>query len=83
MRIAIVDDEQFIVEGLMKIIGRAYPEEELKGFTDPQEALASLSESLPELLITDIRMPNLTGLELIASLKKTGDGALRGSDRAG
>ena len=70
MRIAVVDDEQLIVEGLMKIISRKYPEDSVTGFTDPVEALHALGTALPDLLITDIRMPGLTGLELISSLKK-------------
>lgn len=72
MRIAIVDDEQLIVDGLIKIIGRQYPQEELQGYTSPTEAAQFLGDSLPDLLITDIRMPDMTGLELIAALKQRG-----------
>ena len=72
MKIVIVDDEQFIVDGLIKIISRQYPGDSLHGFTDPQEALCALEKSLPDLMITDIRMPGMSGLELISALKEQG-----------
>ena len=70
MRIILVDDERLIVEGLKKIIGRKYPEMEISAFTGPEDALNEMKARLPELLITDIRMPGMTGLELIAACRK-------------
>lgn len=72
MRIALVDDEVLIVEGLKKIIGRKYPDLEIETFSDPQQALERLEYRLPDLLITDIRMPGMTGLELIARFREKG-----------
>ena len=72
MRIALVDDEMLIVEGLKKIIGRKYPDMEIEPFTDPALALEGLQNRLPDLLITDIRMPGMTGLELIARFREKG-----------
>ena len=72
MKIAVVDDERLIVDGLIRIIGRQYPEAELQGFTDAREALARLSSRLPDLLITDIRMPEMDGFALIAAMKQKG-----------
>ncbi len=72
MRIVLVDDERLIVEGLKKIIGRKYPEMEISAFTGPEDALNEMKARLPELLITDIRMPGMTGLELIAACRKLG-----------
>lgn len=72
MRIAIVDDEQLIVDGLKKIISRRYPDADLSGFTDPAEALLTLSRKLPDLLISDIRMPEMDGFTLIAAMRERG-----------
>ena len=72
MKIALVDDEMLIVEGLKKIIGRKYPEMEIEAFTDPALAFERLKNRLPDLLITDIRMPGMTGLELIAKFREKG-----------
>ena len=72
MKIALVDDEMLIVEGLKKIIGRKYPEMEIEAFTDPSLAFERLKNRLPDLLITDIRMPGMKGLELIARFREKG-----------
>ena len=72
MKILLVDDEQLIVDGLKKIISRQFPEVEPYGFTDPIRALDEMKNELPTLLITDIRMPEMTGLQLIQQAKEIG-----------
>ncbi len=72
MKIVLVDDEQLIVDGLKKIISRQFPEAEILTFTDPVKALDSLKNGPADLLITDIRMPGMTGLELIRQAKDAG-----------
>ncbi len=70
----LVDDEPLILEGLKNII----PWESL-GFQvvetarDGLEALKKSREVPFDILITDIKMPELTGLELIRQLKKEQD----------
>lgn len=72
MKITLVDDEQLIVEGLKKIISRRFPKAEISSFTDPAKALEALVKSPGDLLITDIRMPEMTGLQLIQKAKEAG-----------
>ena len=72
MKILLVDDEQLIVDGLKKIISRQFPEVEPYGVTDPIQALETMKKDLPTLLITDIRMPEMTGLQLIQQAKEIG-----------
>jgi len=72
MKIMLVDDEQLIVDGLKKIIGRQFPDLEVVAYTDPVKVLESLPSNLPDLLLTDIRMPEITGLELIARAREAG-----------
>lgn len=67
----IVDDEPFIIEGLydianwdelgLEIVGQAYQGE---------EALAKLKQVPADILITDISMPVMNGLELIRQARK-------------
>jgi two-component system, OmpR family, response regulator ChvI len=42
-------------------------------FTDPKEALTSFKAGLYDLLLLDIRMPNINGFELYEELKKIDD----------
>lgn len=65
-KVLIVDDEPFVREGLKLIIdwqqyGFVVCEEASNG----EEALKLITELSPELVITDIKMPEMDGLELI------------------
>ena len=69
-KVAIIDDEPLIVEGLtktmpwdkwnMQVIGSAY---------DGQEGLALIRKERPDIVISDINMPQLDGLKMIAGLR--------------
>ena len=72
MNVVLVDDEQWIVAGLARILGKQYPGIQLRSFTNPQEALVDIGKDMPDLLITDIRMPQMSGLELIERVRALG-----------
>ena len=72
MYVVLVDDEQWIVAGLKKILEKNYSDMTIRCFTDPLVAIQSMKEDLPDLLITDIRMPQLSGMELIAQMREAG-----------
>lgn len=71
-KVLLVDDEPTIREGLSTLI----PWDEL-GFqvvdtaANGQEALQKCEQIHPDLLIADIRMPGMSGLELIKSVRST------------
>lgn len=71
LKVYIVDDEPIILEGLVK----TYDWEKM-GFTvvgasvNPQKALAEIRVLMPDLLITDIRMKKMSGLELIGQVRE-------------
>ena len=72
-KIVIVDDELLIADGLAKIIRHIGEDRyETVTFTDADEAYSYIRENAKsvDLLITDIRMPQMTGLELIEKVKK-------------
>ena len=70
-RVIIVDDEPVIRRGLRETIEWDALGLEVAGeAADGQEALKLIREIRPEILITDIRMPEMDGLELIREVKK-------------
>ena len=71
--IVLVDDETRIVNGLTKIITRIFDHfHVIAKFNDSEEAYVWLQQnySYVDLLITDITMPKLTGLDLIQKVRK-------------
>ncbi len=66
-RIILCDDEPHIVEGLRFLL-RA-PDRQIEVTTSGKEALQRIEEKMPDLLITDIMMPEMSGLEVVATLR--------------
>ncbi|RTE11214.1 response regulator [Paenibacillus whitsoniae] len=75
LRIAIVDDEERIRFGLGKIIGKASKDYHIAGlYADGLEALRELPADMPDVVITDIQMPGMNGLDLIERLHQSSPG---------
>ncbi|MFW5741762.1 MAG: response regulator transcription factor [Spirochaetota bacterium] len=72
MTVLIVDDEKVICDGLRTLIERlGLPElTTLRTAYRADDALQIAREITPHILITDIRMPGKTGLELIADARR-------------
>ena len=69
--IIIIDDEEFITASLSKYITKHHPSYLVKGtFTDAERALVFLQENPVDVIITDILMSNMNGLELIKRVRK-------------
>ncbi|MCR4650782.1 MAG: response regulator [Lachnospiraceae bacterium] len=69
-KVVIVDDEPIIVQGLSKAIDWSKWNCEVVGSaSDGIEGLKLVRHLLPNILISDISMPNLDGLGLIAAIK--------------
>jgi two-component system, NtrC family, response regulator HydG len=62
-QILILDDEPDMIENCRRLLGTAGYE--CVGTTDPREALNILESRRPDLLLTDMRMPDMDGLELL------------------
>ncbi len=67
-RVFVVDDHPIIASTLADIL-------RLSGFdaawfTDPRDALAAASSNCPDVVISDIEMPRLSGIELAIRLKQ-------------
>ena len=73
MRVMITDDEPYIVKGLAAIIRELKtPFTELAESYDGFEALEKMPDFKPDLLITDIKMPEMDGFELIRRSREAG-----------
>jgi len=72
MKIAVVDDEERIRAGLAKLIEQAGERCEVVAVCSGAADLFERIEAgaVPELVITDIKMPGMNGLELIAKLRR-------------
>ncbi len=69
-RVVIVDDEETIVTGLRKLLPWANYRCEVVGTaTNGVEALALAKAASPHILFTDIAMPGMDGLTMIAALR--------------
>ncbi|MBI3634828.1 MAG: sigma-54-dependent Fis family transcriptional regulator [Candidatus Rokubacteria bacterium] len=62
-RVLIVDDEPDMVENLTRILARA--NYDCLATTDAHQALALLESDHPDLLLTDLKMPAMDGMELL------------------
>ena len=72
MKIMVVDDESIICNGVARFLLRRWPDLKVITYNDPQEAVQAFAQERPQLLITDIRMPGMTGLELIEKVRGLG-----------
>lgn len=67
--IIIVDDHQMIIDGFSRIIADEQDFEVISTYNDPKEALVKVPMLKPEILMVDLEMPGMTGLELVRQLK--------------
>ena len=70
IKIMIADDHTIIRQGMRKLF-EAYPELQIVGESqDGEEAVELVKQLLPDLIIMDISMPGLNGLEATRQIKK-------------
>jgi len=69
--IAIVDDHESVRRAMARLVG-AYSSFQVQTYASGREFLDSLKVSVPNCLIVDLRMKDMTGLELLHSLAGMG-----------
>ena len=69
-KIIIVDDEAELLEGLQAMLAREFPKVEIFTSICPAQALVMLQKQPVNLVLTDVRMPGMNGLDLLPELKK-------------
>ena len=67
-RVLIIDDERSILDTVQILLrGEGFDVETMQ---NPREALARIDDLAPDIVLTDIRMPGLSGLEVLAALRE-------------
>lgn len=70
IKIVIVDDHRMFLDGIIAVLSSQKEFEILQSFENSKEALQFFKKNDVDLLITDISMPEINGLELIKHAKK-------------
>jgi DNA-binding NtrC family response regulator len=68
-RILIVDDEEIVIRSCLRILDGA--EFQVEAVQDGREALRKIEENPYDVVILDIMMPNIDGLEVLRRVKET------------
>jgi CheY-like chemotaxis protein len=72
VRILVVDDEPDVVEVLQEfLVGKGY---EVLTASDGLEALRKVAEERPHLVLLDIRMPGMNGLDVLRHIREIDQG---------
>lgn len=69
MHLLIADDHPAVRTRITEIIRDSFPEAELLIFSDGRDVLEHLSVHKCDLVIMDIKMPGLSGIEILKSLR--------------
>ncbi|SHH93989.1 two component transcriptional regulator, Fis family [Desulfofustis glycolicus DSM 9705] len=70
IRMVIVDDEQDFAQGLARLITGNFPRIRVAVCTSGKQALQEMAERPAQLMITDLRMPEMGGMHLLAETLK-------------
>jgi len=70
-KILIVDDEINVLDGLKRMLRPMFDEWEVKFVDSGQKALEILEEEPFDILVTDVQMPQMSGIELLEKVQKT------------
>lgn len=69
IRVVLADDHVFVRDGIKSLLENVANIEVVGEAIDGADALEVVAANKPDLLIVDIRMPNLTGIEVVEKLR--------------
>lgn len=72
-QLVVIDDKPTMLKMLSTVLGRTY---DVVTFGDPSEALEHIESQTVDVVITDIRMPKLTGMEVLERVRAISDAAV-------
>jgi two-component system NarL family response regulator len=72
IRVIIVDDHPVVRAGLTSMLGTQSQLQVVGTASSGEEALEIVRQDSPDVLLLDLRMPNMNGIETLLALKKTG-----------
>jgi DNA-binding NtrC family response regulator len=64
--IAIIDDDSFLREGIMESLKGDYL---ILGFPEAESAIEGMENNVPDLLLLDINLPGMSGMEALKRIK--------------
>jgi DNA-binding NarL/FixJ family response regulator len=69
MKVLIVDDSKIVCKGLQQMLITIADVEIVGQAHNGQDAIASIAESKPDVVILDIRMPGLSGIDVLKDIR--------------
>jgi len=69
MKVLIVDDSKIVCKGLQQMLININDVEIVGQAHNAQDAIASISESNPDVVILDIRLPGLSGIDVLKDIR--------------
>ncbi len=72
IRIVVADDHHLVREGIRALLEKASDLEVVGEAMDGQEAVDLVQQLIPDVLVTDIAMPQLNGIEAVQRLREIG-----------
>jgi DNA-binding NarL/FixJ family response regulator len=73
IRVLLAEDQTLVREGLDKLLSLTPDITVVSRAIDGQDALEKLRASPPDVLLLDVRMPKMTGLDVLRALRAAGD----------
>lgn len=70
--VIVVDDDEAVLDSLLELFSAAGLV--ARGFTSPIDMLDRIADLAPGVVVTDVRMPGMTGIELMRRLRELGCG---------
>ncbi len=70
MKVSIVEDDDLLRENLKILLGGEPNIEVCNTFSSAEEAMAGLFDNPPEILLVDLGLPKMSGIDLIAKVKE-------------
>ena len=72
MKIILVEDEPKTREGIINIIQKHTDHQILAVAENGEEGILAVEKEQPDLIISDIRMPGMSGLEMLQKIREKG-----------
>ena len=70
MKLLVIDDEKIVLDSVSHMLMQSFPEIQVETARNGKEGLLKLEMYRPELVMTDIRMPGMSGLDFIREARK-------------